>query len=89
MPKKDKYSIGLKIDKSILDLLELIIQAGITRGEEKIVTLSQASIKLDLLKLLVRLTYDIKAIDRKKYLRIEERLQEIGKMIGGWLRSIK
>lgn len=90
MPKKDKYSIGLKIDKGTLDLLELIITAGSIKGsDEKINMLTISSSKLDLLKLLVRLAYDIKAIDKKKYLSLEEGFQEIGRMLGGWLKFVK
>lgn len=89
MPKKDRYSIGLKIEKSTLDLLEFTITAGDAQSSEKLTALSRASVKLDFLKLLVRLSCDIKAIDKKKYLRIEEKLQEIGRMLGGWLKSIK
>jgi hypothetical protein len=89
MPKKDRYSIGLKLDTNTLDLLELAILAGSTTLPEKYDHLSRASAKLDLLKLLARLLYDLKAIDRKKYLELESHLQEIGKMIGGWLKSLK
>lgn len=89
MPKKDKYSLGLKIDKTTLDLLELVIETGNTPLSSKASLLTQASVKTDLLKLLIRLSYEIKAIDQKKYLKLEEQLQEIGRMIGGWLKSLK
>ena len=89
MPKKDKYSLGLKIDKTTLDLFELVIEAGNTQIASKANLLNQASVKIDLLKLLIRLSYEIRAIDKKKYLKLEEQLQEIGRMIGGWLRSLK
>lgn len=89
MPKKDKYSIGLKIDKATLDLLELIIGAGSSQLSEKQTMLFQASIKTDFLKLLIRLAYDIRATDQKKYIQLEGQLQEIGKMVGGWIKSSK
>jgi len=41
------------------------------------------------LKILIRLAEDIKALPTKKYLYLEELLQEIGKMLGGWIRSIR
>ena len=89
MPKKDKHSLGIKIDKTTLDLMELAIEAGSTSGSDKAPLLTEASTKLDVLKLLIRLTYDVKATDQKKYLKLEEQLQEIGKMIGGWIKSLK
>lgn len=89
MPKKDKYSLGERLQKTTLDLLELVITASCLERVSKFTYLEKSSIKLDLIKILVRLTYEIKAIDNKKYLLLQGKLQEIGKMLGGWLRSIK
>ena len=47
-----------------------------------------ASNKNDLLKYLIRLAYETKSINDKKYLLLEEKAIEIGKMIGGWIKSI-
>lgn len=89
MPKKDKYSIGSKSQSVTLELLELIIEASHSTQQDKNVTLIKASVKLDVLKLTLRWAYEAKAIDHKKYLSLEEKLQEIGKMLGGWLRATK
>lgn len=88
MPKKDKYTIGQKLNNTTLDLLEMLIAASNTRNE-KLALLDQASVKLDFLKLIIRLSEAIKAIDQKKYLKLESFLQEIGKMLGGWIRSTR
>jgi hypothetical protein len=32
---------------------------------------------------------DIKAIDTKKYIIIEANLDEIGRMLGGWIKSTR
>ncbi|PIP30689.1 MAG: hypothetical protein COZ25_05045 [Ignavibacteria bacterium CG_4_10_14_3_um_filter_37_18] len=89
MPKKDKYALGLKIQNTTLDLLELLIEASNLREQEKLIPLRKSIAKVDLLKILIRLSYEIKAIDIKKYLTLEENLQEIGKMVGGWIRYLK
>ena len=36
---------------------------------------------------MIRLCFDVKAFDQKKYIHCEESLQEIGKMLGGWIKS--
>ena len=89
MPKKNKYSLGEKLSKATFDLLELLIAASFHQKETKIAYLDRANVKLDLLKILIRLAEDIKALPTKKYLYLEELLQEIGKMLGGWIRSIR
>lgn len=88
MPKKDKYSLGQKIEQSNLDILEPLIGAG-SNKDKKLLYLEKAAIKLDLLKMLIRLAEEIKAIPTKKYLHLQEIIQEIGRMLGGWIRSIK
>jgi len=89
MPKKDKYTLGVKLQKTTLDLIELLIGASYSDKENKTKYLAEANIKLDLLKLLVRLAQDIKALPTTKYLKLEEKLQEIGRMLGGWIKSVK
>jgi four helix bundle protein len=71
-----------------LEILEAISYASLVKKEEKIKRLQIASINLDFLKILFRLTYELRIIDQKKYLLLEEKLQEIGKMLGGWIRSL-
>jgi len=58
-------------------------------SRDKTLALQRISIKLDLLKVLLRLSKDSQAINNKRYLELELILQEIGKMLGGWIRSSK
>lgn len=89
MPKKNKYTLGEKLGRTTLDLMELLIMASYAHKEDKNIFLGKANAKLELLKILVRLAEEIKTINTKKYLLLEERLQETGKMLGGWMRSLR
>jgi len=86
-PKKDKYAIGQKIENGILGLIEDIIIASQLSKSEKVSILQAGSIKLDVLKVLIRCCKDLKTIDNKSYLLLESQLQEIGKMLGGWIKA--
>lgn len=86
-PKKDRYTIGQRGENVLLDLLEMIIQASQLPRAEKGEVLQKASIKLDQIKVFVRLFKDLKILDNKKYLSLESSLQEIGRMLGGWIKS--
>ena len=88
MPKQDRHAIGQKIENKTLDLLADLIHASRTDRKSKPEYLEEAAVKLDALKLFLRLAEDVKAISTKKYLSLSEKLQEIGKMLGGWLRSL-
>ena len=88
LPKKSE-ALATKTENTIINVLEVISKASFATAEEKTIGLKAASIKTDFLKVLFRLCFDIRIINQKKYIYFEERLQEIGRMIGGWQRSIK
>lgn len=90
-PKKDRYALGQrqKIDTLTLTIFELVIMAGMISQERKLPILEKTIASLDLLKILVRLAKDVQALDNKKYLQLEQALQEIGRMLGGWRKSVK
>jgi hypothetical protein len=56
-------------------------------GTSRALLLGKADLKLKILKLLVRLAYESKAWDEKKYILLEEKLVELGKMLGGWIKA--
>ncbi|MEJ0053396.1 MAG: four helix bundle protein [bacterium] len=87
--KQDRYTIWQRSENSILDIVEAILLASQSSKAEKLPILEGASVKLNLVRILVRLTKDVKAIDNKKYLALEANVDEIGRMLGGWIRSAK
>ncbi|HBL51931.1 MAG TPA: diversity-generating retroelement protein Avd [Candidatus Blackburnbacteria bacterium] len=86
-PKTKRYTLGQKLDNITLEILELLFSVPV--AQNKILALQQISIKLDLLKVLLRIAKDIQAISNKNYLELETILQEIGRMLGGWIRAVK
>lgn len=86
-PKTKRYTLGQKLDNLTLEIFELLF--SVPTASNKTQTLQQISTKLDLLKILLRLAKDSLSIRDKKYLELQTILQEIGKMLGGWLRSTK
>jgi len=87
-PKKDQYLLGRRCEDYLLDFLEAIMGAVSAPKEDKLEFLTDANIKFEVLKFLFRVARDLKMIDNKKYLALESRVQEIGKMLGGWIRSL-
>ena len=86
-PKTKRYTLGQKLDNLTLEIFELLFSIPI--AENKTYTLQQISIKLDLLKILTRLSKDSQSLKDKNYLELQSLLQEIGRMLGGWLKSTK
>lgn len=55
---------------------------------EKQLLLDRAISRVDLLKLLLQLAWDTRALDDNKYATLTEKLAEIGRMLGGWKRQL-
>ena len=89
LQKDSRYTIGAKIDSLFLETIELIIKASYSDKVEKLIFLKSASVKLDLLKFFLQIAWEIKSLDNKKYILLSERLDEIGKMLGGWIKALK
>jgi hypothetical protein len=89
VPKQDRYTLWQKCENLLIDVLEGIIFASHQSKLDKLPTLDKTSVKLNFLRVCIRLMKDIKAIDTKKYIIIEANLDEVGRMLGGWIKSTK
>jgi hypothetical protein len=87
-PKVERFSLGERLQTTALDLLEGLLKVSQLPNSLKHQALLPLSAKLDLLRLLVRLSLETKCIDNNKYLILQQLLQEVGKMLGGWIRSV-
>ena len=88
-PKKDRYTLGQRCEDHLLEVLEGIKLAAQTGKSGKLEILKDVSAKLDLLKVFMRLALDVKALNDKRYVICLNHLQEIGRMLGGWMKSIR
>jgi hypothetical protein len=80
VPKSERYTLWQKC--------EALIETSHHKGEQRLYHFHIISNKLDLLKVLVRLAKETRTIDNKQYLEIQTIIQEIGKMVGGWIKSV-
>ena len=87
LPKQTRYTLGEKIDLLFIDILELIITARYLPQNQKMPLLQKASLKLDLLKFFLQVSWEIKTLDTKKYILLSKMLEEIGKILGGWQKQ--
>ena len=85
-PKTCRFSIGSRIDSLFLEIIENIFLASYSNKIEKGIYLRKTSLKLDTLKFFLQISWEIKALDNKKYIKLSEHLNEIGKILGGWIK---
>ena len=88
-PKLDKFSLGLKIENLTLEIIENILLARTKLSASQILVLNKADVQLKLLGFFWRIAFETKTIEQKKYIGIQEKILEIGKILGGWLKKAK
>lgn len=84
--KRDKFGIFLKTENLCIEALSLAIKAAFSAKIDKAKYISQLRIVVELLKNLIRVSYELNILDQKIYLEIQINLQEISKMGAGWLK---
>ncbi|MEK7508310.1 MAG: four helix bundle protein [Patescibacteria group bacterium] len=84
LPKPHKYSLGQKIDTLFIEIIEAVSTANFLVREEKIPYVRFAIKKVDTLKILLMILWENKSLDNKKYLSLSLKIDEIGRMLGGW-----
>ena len=84
-PRSYRFSVGDRLIGYSLDLLLGLVAASY--AAEKAVLLEQASQRVNGLRYLLRLSKDLRLLSVDGYGFAVERLDEIGRMVGGWLRA--
>jgi len=85
-PKHQRYVLAARIRDNIDLLLELCITAN--KRYYKKTTMQDMDIQPEMLRARVRLAYQLRILPDRKYENWSQMLDEIGRMIGGWIRSL-
>jgi len=88
-PKHERYALGEKMERTILDSMELLTLANQVSKYEKEKLLLRANAKNELLKILFRISLNCGIMEGRQYLEIEAKLQEIGRMTQGWIKYVR
>lgn len=86
-PKSLRVTLGDRIDCKLLDMLELAVRARYARDPRKL--LLSLNTELDVLRYLTRLARDRGALEVKQYEFVSRCVEDIGRQVGGWLKSEK
>jgi hypothetical protein len=85
-PKAHRFTVGERLSANGLDLLTALVEA--TYAREKAGLLEQASRKVNSTRLLLRMAKDLKLMSIDAYGFSAEKLDEIGRMVGGWSKAV-
>lgn len=88
IPKTARYTLGARIENRFLDLLELAYTSYFSEKEKKAKKISECIFASDILKFLISTSWEARYISHKQYEEIALRMNEIGKMLWGWRKSL-
>jgi L-lactate utilization protein LutC len=99
-PSHEKHGLALRIRTTAYDMYDYIVEAQ--KRYHKKTTLTNLDIKHEQLRMQVRLAFEMgyfghpksdkispEKLNTKRYLTISLKIDEIGKIIGGWIKSVK
>lgn len=89
MPKDFRYSLGTKIDRSLVETAELLFIASYLGKEQKLPYLQKANVRLDIAKFFLQILWDVGALDNQKYILLSEKFDEVGRQLGGWIKGLE
>jgi hypothetical protein len=84
-PRSHKFTLGDRIINLALDTLQLLIKA--TYRKQKVELLQDANLNLEQLRYLIRLCKDLNLLNLKSYEYASKQINEVGKLIGGWIKQ--
>lgn len=87
-PKSERFTLAARTAECAIDIGVSMVRANsVGHPAEKRRNVEHADIKLAELKILARMGMRLEFLPLKKYGIVSAMLVEIGKMLGGWLRS--
>lgn len=86
-PKSERHTLAAETKRSMYELMKLVIRAN--KKYHKKTTLQDLDIELENLRYLVRLGMRLGFLPFKKFEVWSKQLDEIGRMLGGWIKSQK
>jgi len=83
-PKNQKFVLGQQIQNCMLSISALIVHAN--KLKNKRMKLYEIDIELEKLRLLIRLSKDLGFMNTRKYGNHVQKLDEIGRLLGGMIK---
>jgi hypothetical protein len=82
LPKSVKYTIGEKLQKKIVAMILQIYRANSSHA--KVPFILKAREHLEVIRLLIRILFDLKFLGIKRMVMINKMIEEISKQLTGW-----
>jgi hypothetical protein len=84
-PRVRRHSLGAQIETGLLFVLERLVEATYTKA--RLAALRAANLKLEVVRHLWRLAFELQAVSIKSWEHGAGLLIELGRQVGGWAKA--
>ncbi len=84
-PKKARFTFTDHLTNLALLIVEDLIEARYSKNKFQI--LRRANMNLEKIRVLIRICFELKFLPRKSYEYASSSINEVGKMLGGWMKQ--
>ena len=85
-PRNRRFTLGERLESGLLEILELLVEAAYVKNKRDL--LKRANSRLAVIRHLWRMAHELKTIPANRYEYGAKLMEELGKQIGGWLKSV-
>ena len=89
LDRRWRYGVGVGLENTMQNLLEELIMAKSAPKPLKVSYLIRASAQQELASLKLRLYLELKLANETQIFQAQAKLVEIGRMLGGWRKSLQ
>ncbi len=86
-PRQQRFVLAGNVQQTALRFQEQLVAAAY--ADKALPDLRQADVSLATLRIYLRLCRDLKLLQFNQYEHVTRMVNEIGRLLGGWIRSIK
>jgi hypothetical protein len=86
-PRNRRFTLGERLESGLLEILECLVEAAYARNKRDLLKLANS--RLAVIRHLWRMAYELQTIPAKRYEHGARLLENLGKQIGGWLKSVE
>ena len=84
-PRLRRFTLGERLETGLPRVLELLVEAAYSRNKDE--SLRRANRQLEVVRHLWRIAHELKVIATRQYEHGARLIDDLGRQIGGWLRS--
>lgn len=88
LPRTEKFSIGTEVKTSMYEMLKNILLASKVNLNKRLEIYNTIDAQIYYQRICIRIMYNNKWIDLKKYKYSNQLLDEIGKILGGLIKAL-